>query len=555
MLQRLSIQNYALIDRLDLEFHTGMNIITGETGAGKSILLGALGLMLGQRSDADALMDKTRKCIVEGLFVAGKNKGAVEDYLKEHDLDVSEQVLIRREVSPEGKSRSFINDTPVNLQQLKELTGMLVDIHSQHQTLLLNKSDFQLSVIDALAGNGVELNDYRIKYKQLITLRANLARLLDEEQKAKSEQDYLRFQWNELEEAALKEGEQVALEKELTTLTNAEEISTRLGQAITELSGGENNLLNQLNNLQQQMQSVAKFDDEIRQLLDRLKSSAIELKDIADEGERLAGRFQLDPERLQIIEQRLDVIYRLQKKHRRNSIEELLELGMEWSTRLSALDNMSSDLEVLESDVLERTKRLTEQAKKISAARQKVLAKTEKLLQGMLVEVALPNAVIKLTIFADPDAIPGPDGIDKIRFLFSANKGFEPSDLGKVASGGELSRLMLCIKAAVANSMELPTMIFDEIDTGISGETALKIGEVMNKMSRYHQLITITHLPQIASRGEAHFFVRKQVVGKKTVTEVVQLDDQTRTIEIARMLSGDQPSKAALENAKDLLSR
>ena len=555
MLQRLSIQNYALIDRLDLEFHTGMNIITGETGAGKSILLGALGLMLGQRSDADALMDKTRKCIVEGLFVAGKNKGAVEDYLKEHDLDVSEQVLIRREVSPEGKSRSFINDTPVNLQQLKELTGMLVDIHSQHQTLLLNKSDFQLSVIDALAGNGVELNDYRIKYKQLITLRANLARLLDEEQKAKSEQDYLRFQWNELEEAALKEGEQVALEKELTTLTNAEEISTRLGQAITELSGGENNLLNQLNNLQQQMQSVAKFDDEIRQLLDRLKSSAIELKDIADEGERLAGRFQLDPERLQIIEQRLDVIYRLQKKHRRNSIEELLELGMEWSTRLSALDNMSSDLEVLESDVLERTKRLTEQAKKISAARQKVLAKTEKLLQGMLVEVALPNAVIKLTIFADPDAIPGPDGIDKIRFLFSANKGFEPSDLGKVASGGELSRLMLCIKAAVANSMELPTMIFDEIDTGISGETALKIGEVMNKMSRYHQLITITHLPQIASRGEAHFFVRKQVVGKKTVTEVVQLDDQTRTIEIARMLSGDQPTKAALQNAKDLLSR
>ena len=555
MLQRLSIQNYALIERLDLEINAGMNIITGETGAGKSILLGALGLILGQRSDTEALLDKSRKCVVEGTFKADKESFQILNYLRENDLDPSSEIHVRREVSPEGKSRSFINDTPVNLQQLKEFTGMLVDIHSQHQTLLLNKADFQLSVVDALAGTQDALVHYKSDYKAWQLAHAKVRTLEEAEQKAVAEQDYLRYQYQELEEAALKPGEQTELEKELSALTNAGEINSKLTLACSGLSGTEQDLVSQLSQINQQLQSLARYDDRIKSLCDRLKSAVIELKDIAAEAEDLSAAFRSDPARTEQIETRLDTIYRLEKKHRINTLEELLQLGAAWSERLNTMESLSEELEQHRKREVQLLTELNGQAQKISFARNKSLSKTEKKLQAMLTDVALPNGQFKILLTTDNEGFPGPHGIDKIKFLFSANKGVEPTEIGKVASGGELSRLMLCIKAAVAASMQLPTMIFDEIDTGISGETALKIGEVMNGLSQHHQLIAITHLPQIASRGAAHYFVRKQVAGKKTLTEVVSLKPEERLVEIARMLSGDKPTAAALANAKDLLER
>ena len=555
MLQRLSIQNYALIDRLDLELNGSMNIITGETGAGKSILLGALGLILGQRSDTEALLDKTRKCVVEGTFSVNKNAAGILNYLRENDLDSSTEIQVRRELSPEGKSRSFINDTPVNLQQLKEFTGMLVDIHSQHQTLLLNKADFQLAVVDALAGTQDVLLNYRADYKTWLQLHSKVLALEEAEQKAVAEQDYLRYQFQELEEAALKAGEQPELERELSALSNAEEINSKLSMACAGLTGTENDLVSQLSQISQQLQALSRFDDKIKSLSDRLKSVSIELKDVAAEAEDLTGIFRADPSRTAEIENRLDTIYRLEKKHRVNSVEELIALGNSWSERLNSMESVSEELEKLKKQEAQLHKALTAQAEQLSTSRTKALPKIEKKIQSMLADVALPNGKLIIQLTTDTSGTPGPNGIDKIKFLFSANKGVDPTDIGKVASGGELSRLMLCIKSAVAASMALPTMIFDEIDTGISGETALKIGEVMNELSRHHQLIAITHLPQIASRGNAHYFVRKQVAGKKTLTEVVQLKPEERLVEIARMLSGDKPTPAALANAKDLLTR
>lgn len=554
MLQRLSVQNYALIDRLEIELSKGLNIITGETGAGKSILLGALGLILGQRAESDALLDKSTKCIVEGAFKPGKS-ASIKAFLKDNELDFSDPVLVRREVSPEGKSRSFINDTPVTLQQLKEFSSLLVDIHSQHQTLLLNKADFQLSVLDALAGSGELLDTYRDTYRSWNSARNEVRSLEELEQKSAAEQDYLRFQFNELEEASLKADEQETLEKELAVLTNAGEINTKLEQAFGGLTGGENNLVANLAAMNVQLQGLSKYDDGIRTLSDRLKSAVIELKDIADEAASIASRFTADPKRLEQVEQRLDVIYRLEKKHRVNTLVELLKLAEEWSSKLGAIESVAEQLETArkeEAKLLTATIRLAGQ---LAALRAKVVPKIEKNIRSMLADVSLPNGTFQVALQSEPDSTPGPNGIDKVKFLFSANKGVAPTEIGKAASGGELSRLMLCIKAAVGESMEMPTLIFDEIDTGISGETALKIGEVMNRMSKHHQLIAITHLPQIASRGASHHFVRKQVTGKKTLTEVVSLNEQERILEIARMLSGDKPTASAVATAKDLLNR
>lgn len=555
MLQRLYIQNYALIDQLELDWNGGMNIITGETGAGKSILLGALGLILGQRTDTEVLLDKSRKCVVEGLFKLEDDATTILNYLRDNDLDTSKDIHVRREISPEGKSRSFINDTPVNLQQLKEFTGMLVDIHSQHQTLLLNKADFQLSVVDALAGTQADLVAYKADYKAWQQIHAKVRSLEESEQKAMAEQDYLRFQYNELEEAALKSGEQGELEKELAALSNADEINQKLSIACSGLNGSDQDLVSQLANITQQLQSLSRFDDRIKSLFDRLKSASIELKDIAAEADDLSAVFRSDPARIEQIESRLDTIYRLEKKHRVNTVEELIALGDSWSSRLNDFESVSEELATQRKLEAKLLSALQVQAQKISAARSKSIPKTEKKLQAMLSDVALPNGKLVIHMISDTDSLPGSNGFDKIKFLFSANKGVDPTEIGKVASGGELSRLMLCIKAAVASSMALPTMIFDEIDTGISGETALKIGAVMNQLSQHHQLIAITHLPQIASRGKAHYFVRKQVAGKKTLTEVVKLQPEERLVEIARMLSGDKPTAAALANAKDLLER
>lgn len=555
MLQRLLIRNFILIDSLDIEWGSGMNIITGETGAGKSIVLGALGLLLGQRADSESVMDAGRKCIIEGVFHLPEDGHPVREYLRKNDLDESATVIIRREIQAEGKSRAFINDTPVNLQQLREVTSLLIDLHSQHENLLINSADFQLNVLDALAENKKHKLDYQSRFKAWQLLISQRDEWREKDNRSRAEQDFIRFQLTEWEEANLKEGEQEALEKEQALLTHTGEIIQRLTAASELLSGNETNILEQLRQLYAQVSGLTKYDTDLAQLAERLKSTWLELQDISEETENAYRRFQFDPERQVAVDERLDIIYRLQKKHRVNSMSELFALAEGWKRNLEDMDSFSDRLEALNQEIQKAEAGLIKASELLSARRKKIIPVLEKRLSESLKSVALPHATFRITMETTGSVESmGASGADRIRFLFSANPGFEPTDIGKAASGGEISRLMLCIKSAVAESMSLPTIIFDEIDTGISGETALRIGEMMHDMSRHHQMLVITHLPQIASRGNSHFMVKKSVSGKKTQTSVVALNADERIMEVARMLSGDKPTASALANAKDLLA-
>lgn len=553
MLQRLSIQNYALIDRLDLRFEDGLNIITGETGAGKSILLGALSLILGQRADSSSLLDSTRKSIVEGEFNYTKDQRSVTAFFKEHELDLEKTIVVRREITTEGKSRAFINDTPVNLQQMRELGGLLIDIHSQHETLLLNKADFQLETLDAFAGVNEEVDIYRKNYKDYLRKLKSLDNLLLEEEKAKADRDYFQFQFNELDEINFILGEQEKLESELETLSHSEEISKGLAIIESLISNGENSLLQLIHQAGSQVKQLGAFHADLNLIADRLKSSELELKDIAEELDNIATGVSLDPSRVEIITDRLNLIYRMHQKHRTKSLEELIAVREDFNSKLLGIGTLESQIDLLRKECEELKDHLLKIASIISLKRNKTIPELENQIKKLLKEVGMPNAVLKIenSILA-PEKI-GPDGIDCVRFLFSANKGVAYSDISKVASGGELSRLMLCIKASIAKLIQLPSLIFDEIDTGVSGETAFKIGNMMQGMSAKHQLIVITHLPQIAGRGETHFFVYKEVEAKKTFTRVKTLSKEERVVEVARMLSGDKPTAIAMENAKELM--
>jgi len=551
MLRNIFIQNYALIDQLELEFESGLNIITGETGAGKSIVLGALSLMLGSRADSSALLDTTKKCIVEGRFVLdGK---AVRNFFTEHDLDFGTPVIIRREISSEGRSRSFINDTPVSLNQLKELGYLLVDIHSQHETLLLNKTGFQLSVVDAFAQQGRLIDDYTTQFNQLQLMKRELSSMVEEEKKSKADIDYYQFLFNELDEAALVPGEQEKLEEELSTLTHAEEIKSGLHVSIAALTGSENNILNELTQLAGSLGAIAKYNVKLEETLTRIKSSVIELKDISMEMDSIADEINFDPQRIATVNGRLDLIYRLQQKHRLSTIDELLNKQQEIESRLQSIRSLEENITRLTNQAEEVKQSVVSLAHEISKNRTAAIPVIEKEIKKLLSEVSLPNAVLKIGNTLAPDDACTVNGIDQVQFLFSANKGIAYSEISKVASGGELSRLMLCIKSSIAKLISLPTIILDEIDTGISGETAINVGKVLKSMARRHQLIAITHLPQIAGRGDAHYFVFKEVVGKKTFTKVRKLTADERIVEIARMLSGEKPSAIAIENAKELL--
>jgi DNA repair protein RecN (Recombination protein N) len=553
MLQRLSVQNYALIDQLDLQFEDGLNIITGETGAGKSILLGALSLILGQRADSSSLLDTKRKSIVEGEFSFSKDQEAITGFFKEEELDVYDSILIRREITPEGKSRAFINDTPVNLQQLRGLGGMLIDIHSQHETLLLNKSDFQLSTLDAFSGVTDEADSFKKRYKEYLRKLNALEKLIEEEKKAKADQDYFQFQFNELDEAMLQPDEQEKLEEELQSITHAEEISTGLVAIEKLISSGDDNLLQTIHQLNLQVRHLGSFNSKLNSIADRLRSSELELKDIADELEIIASEVTLDPSRIEILSERLDIIYRLQQKHRTNTIQGLIEIRDDFSSKLFGIGSLEEQINHSKAECDKLKKELLLKASQISTKRNKTIPELENNIKKLLKEVGMPNAVLKIENTTLKEGEIGPNGLDSIRFLFSANKGVAYSDISKVASGGELSRLMLCLKSSVAKLIHLPSLIFDEIDTGVSGETAFRIGNLMQGMSAKHQLIVITHLPQIAGRGETHFFVYKEVVAKKTYTRVKMLSKEDRVIEVARMLSGDKPTAIALENAKELM--
>lgn len=549
MLQHLSIQNYALIDKLDIDFSEGLTIITGETGAGKSILLGALALLVGQRADTQALQDKTKKCVIEGTFNI-KNY-ALKDFFSNNELDYSSETTIRREINPEGKSRAFINDTPVTLTQLKGLGESLIDIHSQHETLAINEGAFQLDVVDAYAQHSDLLAEYKAAYKGYKELERELNALVEKEAQSKKDQDYHQFMFNELEDAGLKAGEQASMEQELETLNNAESIKQNLSKASFGLNGGEENLLASLNEIKALVAQVSKFNPAIQQLGERITSSYIELKDICHELEGLEGEIVHDASRIEELDSKLDKIYRLLQKHGVKTVEELIEIKNELSNKLLDISSIEDQIIKARTELDALNKKLTGLAQKISAGRKAVTERIEKDVASLLVQLAMPNAQLRIehTLLDTFNA----DGTDKVRFLFAANKGSDFKELNKVASGGELSRLMLSIKSLIARLASLPTIIFDEIDTGVSGDVADKVGSIMEQMATALQVVAITHLPQIASKGNAHLFVYKEDVEERTLSRIRRLKKDERVQEIAKMLSTGTPTTAAIKNAKELL--
>ena len=552
MLHRLTVHNYVLIDELDIDFSKGLTIVTGETGAGKSILLGALALILGERADSGVLLDKKKKCIIEGVFDIGNYN--LNPFFETHELDYSNETCLRREINAEGKSRAFINDTPVNLSQLKQLGASLVDIHSQHETLTLSNSSFQLGVVDAFAKHHHLLTKYHALFISYSHHKKELAELKEKEKQSKLDLDYLQFQFDELEEAKLETSEQQKLEAELSLLTNAGEIQTNLSNATSTLMEGESNLVDQLASVLNVVSQLVKFDKQFDEIAQRLKSSVVELKDIADEIAFANQKLESNPQRAEIINERLNIIYRLQQKHHVNSVEELITIKEEVSNKLAGIGSLEDTIVKLEKELNEITSQLFKTAESISTNRAKAIPKIENSIKEMLSNLAMPNAVLKIQQDILDKENFNSSGIDKISFLFSANKGVTYKELNKVASGGELSRLMLSIKSLIAQLTALPTIVFDEIDTGISGETASKMGVMMQKISSDHQVIAITHLPQIASKGNVHYVVFKEETGKTVRTGINKLDKQERVKEIARMLSGEKLTDAAMENAKELLS-
>jgi DNA repair protein RecN (Recombination protein N) len=550
MLQSLSVKNYALINELEINFSGGLVIITGETGAGKSILLGALSLILGQRADVQALRDKTRKCIIEAVF--NIKEYDLADFFKENELDHEDITSIRREVNPEGKSRAFINDTPVSLTVLKELVSKLIDIHSQHETLMLNNKSFQLGIIDSYAGNEILLKDFKKDFKSFKLLEAELLDLQSKEEQSKKEEDYFKFQFNELEEANLVAGEQEKMEQELEILNNSESIKQSLSKATTTLNGGEENLLNSFKEIRGIFSGLAKYNETMQALNERLSSVYVELKDIADETEDAEGKIFHDPEKIELLNSKLDNIYRLQQKHNVKTIEELIAIKDSFSDKLLDISSLEDKINALRKKTDAMQQKLMSNALKLSANRKKSFKKLETDILSLLEQLAMPNAQFRIEHIVSETF--SAEGIDEIRFLFSANKGSDFKELHKVASGGELSRLMLAIKSLMAKLSNLPTIIFDEIDTGISGNIAAKAAGIMQKMASSMQVIAITHLPQIASTEAQHLFVYKEETGNKTFTHIKNLDKDERVQEIAKMLSSGDPSEAAIKNARELLN-
>jgi DNA repair protein RecN (Recombination protein N) len=561
MLQKLSISNYALIDNLEISFDNGLNILTGETGAGKSIILGALSLILGQRAESRYFFNQQKKCVIEGTFKIGAFH--LKHFFEENDLDYEGETVLRREISSDGKSRAFVNDTPVTLTILKALGERLIDIHSQHATLEINDPEFQLLVVDAVAKHDELLSEYRSKFRAYQKSITKLKHLTAESEKAKADLDYFQFQFDELEKAKLAEGEQQQLEQELLALTNAEEIKRNLSGAHYLMQEGETSAIIQLREAGHQLSSLEKFNEQIAELHQRLNSTIIELKDIATEIEAIEQHTQINEARLDEVNVRLGIIYNLQKKHRVNTITELLQLQQDLSDKIQqavfgdeAIDKLTRQIN------LDRTE-LEKIAASLSANRKKVIPEIETQVLKSLAEMGMGNAMLKIEMVesespkvrkSESEEHLTINGVDLVKFLFTANKGHALSEMSKVASGGELSRLMLSIKSLIAQNTALPTIIFDEIDTGVSGEVANKVGQIMERLAQNLQVITITHLPQIASKGKSHYFVYKDEEGATTYTRIKQLNQPERVLEIAKMLSGDKPGESALQNAKDLLS-
>lgn len=552
MLRSLYIKNYALIDSLEIDFEPGFSVITGETGAGKSIILGALSLILGQRADIKAIKQGESKCVIEGSFdvSAYDLKAFCEEKGIEYDSD---SYILRREILSTGKSRAFINDSPVSLTDLKELGSQLIDIHSQHQNLLLSDTRFQMQVVDALAGNKELLSRYQQAFHQYKQSEKALAELREAVRKSKEEEDYLRFQIESLTEAALQEGEQEELENELETLTHAEDIKSALFKIHSLLSDDDKGIVLGLKEGLNTSQQLAKVYARSEEISERLQTAYIDLKDLASEMDKLANDVEFNPERLAFIESRLDLIYTLQKKYHVNAVSELLALYEEFKQKIENIESSDQQVEALEKEVHEKSEKVFALAKQLTDSRTSITDSFEKDLTDRVAYLGMPNIRFRSEIITEKH--PNIYGLDSVLFQFSANKNVPLQPVAEIASGGEISRLMLCLKSMIAGATALPTIIFDEIDTGVSGEIADKMGEVMREFGKNMQVLAITHLPQIAAKGKAHYKVYKSDDEHTTTTNLVCLSDEERLTEIARMLSGSTVTEAAIQNAKVMLGK
>ncbi|SFP71202.1 DNA repair protein RecN [Parafilimonas terrae] len=550
MLSKLVIQNYAIIDFIEINFSEHFNIITGETGAGKSILVGALSLILGERADSSSLLSKEKKCFVEGIFNIEKRRNVVK-FLNDNDYGEDDELVLRREIAANGKSRGFINDTPANIQQLKQLASMLVDLHQQFDTLELGDSDFQREVLDALAGNERLLAEYIGMYSEWKQTQQQLEALTASKNNFQKELDYNRFLFDELHEANFSENELEDLDNELQLLSNAEEIKMALETSVYELKESEQPIVQTLKQLVNKLSVFASFNANLEEIIKRLQSTQIELADIGNELENLNNDVNYDEQRINFINERLAVGYKLQKKHGVQSTKELLEIKETLQQKLDDVLNIDEAIRSTQNTFDRQLKQLETLAETLSSKRKKVVDAFEKNVNSLLAQVGMPNAVIKVVV---SDIALHAFGKNAIEFLFDANKSnrFEP--LRKVASGGELSRLMLCIKSLVAEKINLPTLIFDEIDTGISGEAAKQVGVILKQLAKQRQVISITHQPQIAGKADVHFYVYKQVKNDMVNTNIRQLNTDERIQAIAQMLSGEKPTAAAIENAREMIA-
>jgi DNA repair protein RecN (Recombination protein N) len=549
MLAKLYVQNYALIKELDVEFENGLTIITGETGAGKSILLGALSLILGNRADTSVLLEKNEKCIVEGTFRIDEYDLA--EFFSANELDYEPATILRREINPAGKSRAFINDTPVTLNILKDIGDRLIDIHSQHQTLMLSDNSFQLNVIDSYAGTLKLKNSYRKEYFNYRLLEKEFNAKMEQVEKNKTDLEYYQFQLDQLEDAKLIAGEQEDLEKEQELLSHAEEIKMALGNLSGLFSTEGSSVLASLREAKSILSKVKEYLPGGDELLSRTESSFIELNDLTDEFEKLAATIDANPQRLSVVNSRLDIIYSLIQKHRAGSLEELIRKKDEIKRIVTSIVTGDERMTELEAILAQEREKLREISEEISGKRMGIVTDVESRVTDLLKQLGMPNAKFRITLSRLDDFTSS--GTDHADFLFSANKQVEPENLAKTASGGELSRVMLSLKSLLTMKINLPTIIFDEIDAGVSGEVADKVGQILAGMGKYMQVVNITHLPQVASRGNRHYHVYKDDEGDSTITRVKLLTHEQRIREVARLLSGSEITDTAIRNAKELL--
>jgi DNA repair protein RecN (Recombination protein N) len=550
MITRLTIENYALIRKLEIDFHSGFNVITGETGAGKSILVGAISLLLGQRADGGVLYDASQKCIIEGFFAISDLP--IQSLFVEYDLDYDIALIIRREITPQGKSRAFINDTPVTLNALKAFAERLIDIHSQHHSLLLNESLFQLSLVDQFAGNSRMIEEYSEHYQSYLATKKNLEKLKALEQKAIADKDYFSFLFEEIAEVNPQSGEEITLDEELNLLTHAEAIKSALYKVNELLLAKDFSILNQLGEVKNSLTAIHHYYPQSGELLSRIESCYIELKDIAEESLSNADDVSTDASQLELVSQRLDMLNKLFLKHRIATADELIVIRDGFDEKLNAIASLDSEISKL-TDELKATKhQLETAAQKLTASRQQQCEPMSSEIKSVLSQLGMKDAEISIEVSPKPSY--SPNGMDDVQFLFSANRGQSLKPIDKVASGGEISRLMLAIKSLIHTRKLIPIAIFDEIDTGVSGDVAAKVGNILAKMSKNMQVIAISHLPQIAAKADNHFWVYKETRENSTLSNIKLLSHNERVDEIAQMISGEQISDAAIATAQNLLN-